>query len=246
MKRLHWVRGIALSLTLTSLGLLVWVEDFPFALRIISVIVLLISLIMWLRFERRNLQDVHETVLIRLISHYRHDWMNELQVLFGYVRLRKYDKLDFFVDKIRNKTLQDSYISKLGIPSLIAFLLMFRLKEMVFELELDLEQGLNLAELPISSEKLSGLVCHTILLFHTHATPPLEEANELSLQFVHEEEGLLVDLVYRGCCEINKLQKAMELLIKSYPAGFVAIEQSYNEDGAEMTLRLPYSKPYRK
>ncbi|MDP4095653.1 Spo0B domain-containing protein [Paenibacillus sp. P96] len=66
---------------------------------------------------RRTLEEAANAAL----NHHRHDWMNDLQVLYGYIRMGKYDKSAECVERIKERAAQDSKLSKLGIPALIFF-----------------------------------------------------------------------------------------------------------------------------
>jgi sensor histidine kinase regulating citrate/malate metabolism len=178
--------------------------------------------------------------MIELISHYRHDWMNDIQLLFGYVTLKKYDKLEDCMDKIRSKALQESSIAKLGIPSLVAFFISFRLYYNALALELEMEEEINLASLPIDKEKVSHLVQMTVKLFHSHALPSLEEPNILSVQFDLEGDALLFDLIYQGGYEEQALKDNIQMMMSAFTAQFATIEEEYTANKAVMTIRLPF------
>lgn len=54
------------------------------------------------RQRERMLQET-QLAAIHLMNHQRHDWMNDLQLLYGYVRLKKYDKLPDCVETIKEE-----------------------------------------------------------------------------------------------------------------------------------------------
>lgn len=75
-----------------------------------------------LRSEKRRQQAIvrnMEHASIRMLNHHRHDWMNELQILYGYIQLGKLDKSVACVERIKERMALESKISKLGIPSLV-------------------------------------------------------------------------------------------------------------------------------
>src|SRR5690606_8892232 len=78
------------------------------------------------RYEAEDLLDV--------MNHYRHDWMNDLQVLFGYIQLNKADKLKAYVENLSDKLYRESLVSKLGVSELVAYLLLFRSKSRKLEI----------------------------------------------------------------------------------------------------------------
>ena len=66
------------------------------------------------------IRNVEQTA-IQMLNHHRHDWMNELQILYGYIQLGKLDKTVGSVERIKDRMATESRISKLGIPSLVLF-----------------------------------------------------------------------------------------------------------------------------
>lgn len=76
--------------------------------------------------ERKTIIQSMEKTAIASLNHHRHDWMNDLQVLYGYLRLGKLDKSLQCVERIKERVTEESRISKLGIPSLVFYLQSFR------------------------------------------------------------------------------------------------------------------------
>jgi hypothetical protein len=190
--------------------------------------------------ERRDRQTSQEQLMIDLINHYRHDWMNDIQLLFGYISLKKYDKLDDCMDKIRSKAQQESSAAKLGIPSLVAFFISFRLHYHHLSLELEMEQDINLGALPLDNEQVSQLVRETVKLFDKFALPLSDEPNVLSIQFDLEDDALLFDLIYRGGFNETELQNGITALVGSFSADFARMEEEYKVNEAVITIQLPF------
>ncbi|MEF2968030.1 Spo0B domain-containing protein [Paenibacillus sp. M1] len=97
--------------------------------------------------ERRQLLESVQRTATATLGHHRHDWMNDLQVLYGYIRLGKYDKLAGCVERIKERMAEDSKISRLGIPSLVFFLHSFRELNKSVQLEVCVEDDLQLGDL---------------------------------------------------------------------------------------------------
>ena len=84
--------------------------------------------------------------------------MNDTQILFGYIQLKKFDNLRPYMEKIKMTMQQESNLSKLGIPSFIAYLLQFRVQSKTLELEVEVEQEINLGQLPLHDGLIERLV----------------------------------------------------------------------------------------
>ncbi|WDH97852.1 Spo0B domain-containing protein [Paenibacillus urinalis] len=91
--------------------------------------------------QRRQTQQRMEDTAISVLNHHRHDWMNDLQVLYGYIRLGKNDKSIQTVERIKERMTEESKISKLGVPSLIFYLQSYRISGSLVVLSVEVEDG---------------------------------------------------------------------------------------------------------
>ncbi|MDF2936516.1 MAG: hypothetical protein K0Q90_1889 [Paenibacillaceae bacterium] len=180
-----------------------------------------------------------ETIL-RLLTHYRHDWMNELQVLFGYTRLKKYDILPEYMDKIRTSALQDSLICKLGNPALAVYLMERRVSGGSCRVEVELETEMNLQKLAMSGKDVFRLIEGVSELLIQHASPMQGEPAELSLGFDEEDTEIVVDFVFQGEADWTKLRTAMPAFLQKFKNKLSIREEEYGEDRAVIALALPF------
>ncbi|WP_434756451.1 Spo0B domain-containing protein [Paenibacillus amylolyticus] len=111
--------------------------------------------------ERKTIIQSMERTAIASLNHHRHDWMNDLQVLYGYLRLGKLDKSLQCVERIKERVTEESRISKLGIPSLVFYLQSFRASGVALDLHVQVEEELQLSALvsPEDGESLTGGDC---------------------------------------------------------------------------------------
>jgi len=84
--------------------------------------------------------DKQRQLWIDTLSHARHDWMNDLQLLLGYVQLRKYDKIAQYVDMLKQRMTEESRASKLGHPGLIEALVTYKTRITPYEFVLRIGQ----------------------------------------------------------------------------------------------------------
>ncbi|HUC91305.1 MAG TPA: Spo0B domain-containing protein [Paenibacillus sp.] len=160
-----------------------------------------------LRSERA--QAALETKAIRMLNHHRHDWMNELQVLYGYIRMNKPDKTVECLEKIREAMTAESRIAKLGIPSFILFVQSFRTVTNAMQLQVDVADDVNLAELPLNGEKVADTLTDLINAYRFGVKPGGGDAARLTVGLHRNETALLIDLRFEG-----ELLNAQELYAK--------------------------------
>lgn len=194
----------------------------------------------------RDEEGLAQRNLIGVINRLRHDWMNDTQILFGYIQLKKFDNLQPYMEKIKMTMQQESNLSKLGIPSLIAYLFVFRVQSKSLELEVALDQEINLGQLPLSDGLIEKLVRQTVECVQQYAAAGEDESGTLSLEFEVQEEGLLLDFVYQGPYQRDQLEKAVQESFRGNVSSYVLEHSDWQEDEAAITIRLPFHTSYRE
>jgi stage 0 sporulation protein B (sporulation initiation phosphotransferase) len=188
----------------------------------------------------RQQEDRAQKNLILVINRLRHDWMNDTQILFGYIQLKKFDNLKPYMEKIKMTMQQESNLSKLGIPSLIAFLLLFRVQSKSLELEVELDQEINLVQLPLQGGLIERLVRQTVECVQEHAAVGEDESGTLSLEFDVQEDSLLLDFVYQGPYNRVQLEQSVLEQFSSKVSRYSLENDEWHEEEAGITLRLPF------
>jgi hypothetical protein len=153
---------------------------------------------------RKQLEESSETFL-NTINVRRHDWMNDLQVLYGYTAMKKYDKLLHFVDTIKERLVKESDISKLGVPSLVLFLHTFQTQCKELELDIRNDGEVNLSKLPLDHDRLTSQLCKMIMRFRAAAVAADGEVSRLRLRVNRNESGLRVEFIPNGMFRWEKL-----------------------------------------
>jgi stage 0 sporulation protein B (sporulation initiation phosphotransferase) len=193
------------------------------------------------RQKQKLLKQSDDVQLLQIVNRVRHDIMNDIQVLFGYIQLKKFDNLSPHMEKIRESFQRESLLSRLGIPSLVAYLYAFRVHVKKIQLEVGLEQELSLQDLPIRDDLIYILVHDTVEMFHAHADPDQEEeAAVLSLEFDVREDHLLLDFVYQGSYNREGLQIAVRERLLRDSGDFQVETRDFQEKEAAIALRLPF------
>ncbi|MBO9598097.1 MAG: Spo0B domain-containing protein [Cohnella sp.] len=148
------------------------------------------------RFDRM-LDHAHASA-IQTLSHHRHDWMNELQVLYGYLRLNKPDKAVDVVDRIRVRMEHDSRLSHIGNPKLSIYFLSFRTMCDSMRLEVVTEEGLQLGRTPDEADRIARAVIGMINVIRVRATHASGDDKVLTVGLSKSESGYRIDLNVTG------------------------------------------------
>ncbi len=241
-KRAQAYCGAALAVCLPAI---VWFRHSLLS-TLILVCLVAVLVILFVRADRiihsgkwKESLDESRSELIRTLNRHRHDWMNDVQVLFGYAKLQKYDKMLEHVEKIKEKMARESSMSKLGVPSFIYFLLTFRNKNDAFILDFRNDRGLNLSALPVDGEQITELVRNIVSVFQTHALPSFGEPNRLVLSLHAEENGLMIRFDYSGPYR-DELENAVAQAL-SEPARPIAGNYDFAKEQAAVNVRVPFA-----
>jgi len=191
-----------------------------------------------LRSEKRRQQAIvrnMEHTSIRMLNHHRHDWMNELQILYGYIQLGKLDKSVACVERIKERMALESKISKLGIPSLVFYLHSYRTFGNNLQLDVDIVDQVQLEGKvsPGTADRVTEAIIRTVKAFQMSGKASWGETRELALTFMQQEHELIVWAQGEGDFgEPDSLRLQIEQAVQ---ADGVRVEQT---EPGETTYRL--------
>lgn len=147
-----------------------------------------------------SLQHGLEERAIQMLNHHRHDWMNELQILYGYIQLGKHDKSVLCVERIKEMMTQDSKLSKLGLPSLVFYLHSYRTYNTGLRLEVEIVDHIQLENklsAPIQTA-LTDAVVAVLRVYQYGGRSSWEEGREVFLTFMEQNNELVVEFEGEG------------------------------------------------
>jgi len=249
----HWTsRNIWFILSIVA-ALLSVINSIHISIRVILILLTIVCGYVGIGKLTRKLQmeqsaklaaqlEKNDLFLLQIAGRMRHDVLNDMQILFGYIQLKKYDKLQSAMEKIRDNVLQESYLSKLGIPALIVYLLTFRSGSCGMDLEVEMDEEINLAELPIMPDYITAATRGMIEMFQVAMAHHDESdlGHVLSLQFVPEEDALLLDFVFRGAYKRELLERTIQNMLLTGQMDMAAEELNFAEEEVAVTLKLPF------
>jgi stage 0 sporulation protein B (sporulation initiation phosphotransferase) len=215
---------------------------------LVTIILLLLAWIgMSLKRNRQLMKLLTETKetqygeIIRTIDHHRHDWMNDVQVLFGYIQLNKQEQLLAYIEKIIDQIRREGLISKLGIPFLVAYLISFRASTNALLLHVRLEQEIPLARLGELGIRVAQSVLALVESYKSAAVHGEGDANQLSITMNIWDGQLFIGLEYDGISDIERLRDNLQAVIermRAYEDIQVTTEDTKQAMDIEVRVRL--------
>jgi stage 0 sporulation protein B (sporulation initiation phosphotransferase) len=188
--------------------------------------------------------DEQRQLWIDTISHARHDWLNDLQLIIGYVQLRKYDKLAECVGMLKQRIAEEGRAVKLGHPGLVEAFLTYKTKPRPFVFELQIQETIDFRNFPHAADAVESAARRLLEGFEASAAKGiLGSDNELVGAFDCNAEEATLQFTYRGVYTENVLRKTVVAIQKQMRASSVSIvvEASYDVSAAEVTVRVPIS-----
>lgn len=188
--------------------------------------------------QRTNQKSLEQNA-IQTLNHHRHDWMNELQILYGYIQLGKLDKSVQCVERIKERMLQDSKISKLGIPSLVLYLHSYRTFNTGLQLDVDVVDFVQLdGKLTTEAEEnFTQSIMEVVQAYQIGGHSTWEDDRLLTLTFMEQEEELIAEFDGEGFFgDQDSLKQKIQLAV--HDKG-IRMEQIHT-DNTTYRLCLPY------
>ncbi len=176
---------------------------------------------------------------IKLVEHIRHDWMNHNQVIMGYIQLQKSEKVIPYVQSLSHTNYRDSALSKLRIPSLIYYLLYYRVEHSNMSIHVDIEKELDIDRLSIDREIFSEFIQVVVESWESHANTCLEPSR-LQLHFEKTLQGLKVVCIFQGTLEpftldLDRIFKFIQSINQ-----LIQVEQVHALQEMIVHITLPY------
>lgn len=190
-------RDLSLILPLSTAVPLVLAWIFP---RVITFILLVawLAAVFFLLSERekrrknRELQELRQSMqkfFLNVLSHQRHDWMNDLQLIFGYARMGKSERVEEIVSRVSAEMHKEGRIAKLGLPELVFYLMTIKGENREVALHIQADQELQYVG-SLTPEEEEGLIRAVRAGMAAYRYSGLAaQAAEPALRIVFGEEG---------------------------------------------------------
>ncbi|NBI29767.1 Spo0B domain-containing protein [Chengkuizengella marina] len=234
----NWKRiSLITELLVLLLLVIIFVTSTGWLTRILIMITVIIIIIHFFVTKKQRSYDKNQSIseTLNFIHHYQHDLMNELQLIFGYIKLKKFDKLIFIVEKLKHSIQHERNITKLNVPYLEFFLLKMKTKSKSYQFKV--EESLNSPEK--FTDKLKDhafLLIDLLNLFEKYAENTYDTDNELTIDFFEEKQKLHIAFEFVGKIKLPQFKKDLELIVTKFID--VKVKQEMNEKWISIELQF--------
>ncbi|WP_168735443.1 Spo0B domain-containing protein [Cohnella fermenti] len=205
MSRRGIVRAVCAALSLILPGALIgiWPDNvWTYALFVIwtgaAAAWVLMATVRELRRGSELMAEAMRMQTIDTLKHHRHDWMNEIQLVYGYLKLNKPDKAIDVVERIKGQMAGDSRLSRLGTPKLAHYLLTFRTTCSTMKLDVEIDEDFDPTGGPERSAFADAVIGLVDAVRERAGSSGHGEENVLRLRFRSTGSEILLEMRYDG------------------------------------------------
>lgn len=138
--------------------------------------------------------EKEEWTVLKTLRHARHDWMNDIQIVKGYLALNNLDEAARAADHIIVKAVQESRLCNLGMPGMAELFMTFNWSQHLFRLEYEIDENITAGRTDDQQafrffNRLFSLLEQHVKEYNTH---------ELFIHLSEKEEHLFVRMEWVG------------------------------------------------
>ncbi|OEF98033.1 hypothetical protein BHF71_03155 [Vulcanibacillus modesticaldus] len=134
--------------------------------------------------------------LIQVLRKYRHDWLNHLQIIFGYATLKKSEEIISYIKKINHSSRREAIISSFNNVNLAAYLLKLTLDYQELFIELELEESVPSKEKYVDGDLVLVILKKFVDIFNEAVTK--NEDQKLYISISGTNNYLIIKLEFEG------------------------------------------------
>jgi len=155
---------------------------------------------------------------LHVLQQKRHDWMNGIQLLYGYAKLQKHDRVLKNIEQLSEYLKQESHISKIGDPRLEWFLYEYSANSLKFDLRYHFEPQMSLWDVNVDRMLLYEAVSRTAKIIEQVAIfSEREEPHVLTIKMGTLKKSVVkITYQYDGLYDQATARTELELLERKF------------------------------
>ncbi len=165
-----------------------------------------------------------EEDMVELLRHYRHDWMNQIQLIMGYASMGKLDKVKAKLDDFVAEAENERKLQNLNMPKTIIWLMSFNWRYDNFRInyQVDLED----TTIPINDDKIHTRLNKMMGILIDHSSKMELYNGEFTLKKQLETGNVQIFVSFQG--DFQNVDNLQQLLLEDQAIQEVKIEQLAN------------------
>jgi len=191
-----------------------------------------------MRDERKLLTEQAE-LWLQVLNRQRHDWLNHVQVLWGYLRLGRPEEGEQYLKRLTELALQESMIARINCPLLSVYFLTFNAIHQDLQLEVEVCNAVDLSALAIDTAELFQIVSGLVSSLQTHLVHEEFETASLLVSLTSDSQGIHFRFDLAGRLHASGHTEVETLVERAKLSAAVVTEWLKTESEWVLTLHFP-------
>ncbi|GAA4705216.1 Spo0B domain-containing protein [Brevibacillus fulvus] len=134
----------------------------------------------------------HQTdLLLTLLNRQRHDWMNHLQVLLGYLKLGRPEQGEEYLKRVTELLNHESSLSRINCSALSVFFQTFNALHDDLVLTVELANQVDLSLVEKDKQELFAVITQIVLLAKQHLVKDAFETKHMTVTLLEWEQRIV-------------------------------------------------------
>jgi len=191
--------------------------------------------------DERRLFTQQTDQLLDLLNRQRHDWLNHVQVLLGYLHLNRTEQGVSHLKRIAQMAMQESMVARLNSSLLSVFFLTFNALNKDMLLEVDVCNHVDLTRIALDEKQLFQLVSEILCTANDHVDQSGYEPASMQVTLTTGESGVHFRFDLAGELSASGLEELEKLVRKSEQSTVEVTEWIHTEEEWVLNLVVPFA-----
>ncbi|WP_051330751.1 Spo0B domain-containing protein [Aneurinibacillus terranovensis] len=179
--------------------------------------------------------------LTEVLKYQRHDLLNHMQVLLGYLKLKKYPMCEEYIYRLIDQMTRESIISGLDCPALVEHLLSFNAIHPDVELEVEIPEPFSLHQVTSRTDFLGEFILSFIKPYEQYSFCNNGEPNTLLLTLHYIRGSLRIVVDFNGRLDAGRAQIELdELRQRAEKEGAMFTVEIHTEEESVIECIFPF------
>jgi stage 0 sporulation protein B (sporulation initiation phosphotransferase) len=189
--------------------------------------------------DERKLLTEQADLLLQVLNHQRHDWLNHFQVLLSYLQLGRHEQAEEYLKRVTELICQESMIARINCSPLSVFFLTFNAIHNDLWLEVEVSNQLDLSTLAMNMEEFYLLVTELVFLIKEYQCPGEYETNSLLISLSGDDGLIQMRFDLAGTLHASGNDEVEKLLGRSGQAAAILTEWTKTDDEWVLAMNFP-------
>lgn len=191
--------------------------------------------------ERRLI--THQTEeLLKVLNRQRHDWLNHVQILLGYLHLNRTEQGEAHLKRIAEMAMQESMIARLNNSLLAVFFLTFNALNKEMLLEVEVCEQVDLSGVVLDEQALFQLVSELLCTVNDHVSQDGYEQASMQVSLFMGADGVHFRFDLAGEVSSSGLEKLEKIVQKSKQHAVEVTEWIHTAEEWVLEMVVPFAE----